>query len=105
VATVIAFGVGASDGRRLAREFVSEVSGSLTPFDPTALIGLRVGEAVCRIERNVVPLTTLPPLAGGSAAVRDEAIRRSRERYGVPSEESAQGNVTSLDGIDPAEAL
>jgi len=106
VGSVVAFQVGATDARRLSRELVGEVDGKLVPVEPHELVSLRVGEAICRIGRSVFRLHTLPPPPGGSAAVRDEVVRRSRARYGrpravAPRNESRGG----LHGLNPEETL
>ena len=87
VATVVSFAVGASDAKRLCREMVGEVNGEPIPLDPRELLSLRVGDAWCRISRNVLFLHTRPAPEHGPAAVRDEVIRRSRLRYGVERQE------------------
>ncbi len=78
VGTLIAFSAGAEDARKLGREFA--VNGDRIDGD---LLGLDVGEAYCKFDRMIVRARTLPPPDGGSAAIRDEAIRRSRARYGA----------------------
>jgi len=80
----MAFNVGASDARKLARELVGEVDGRPTETDPNDLLSLRVGEAICRIGRNVLPIATLRAPEDGSDEVRDEVVRRSRTRFGRP---------------------
>ncbi len=107
VSTVVAFHVGASDARRLAREMVGEFDGQLVPVEPQELVSLRVGEAICRIGRSVFRLHTLPPPTGGSAAVREEVVRRSRARYGRPARRCRAPHQppTSLNGLNPGEAL
>lgn len=106
VGLVVAFGVGASDARRLSRELVGEVDGHLVPVEAEQLVGLRTGEAICRIGRSVFRLRTLPPPAGGQAKVRDEVIRRSRARYARPAATTERVPRTNgLDGLNPGEAL
>jgi hypothetical protein len=83
-AVLVAFQISADDARRLAREMVGEVDGRLRTVRPEDFLSLRVGEAICRIDRRVFRLTTLPPPAGGDPAVREEVRRRSRLRYGTP---------------------
>jgi hypothetical protein len=62
---------------------IGEVNGEPVPLDPRELVSLRVGEAWCRIARNVLFLRTLPAPENGPASVREEVIRLSRARYGV----------------------
>ncbi len=83
VATVVCFSVSASDAKRLGRELVGEVDGEAIALDPKELLSLRVGEAWCRISRNVFFLRTRNAPEDGSARVREEAVRRSRLRHGV----------------------
>jgi hypothetical protein len=83
VATVVCFVVGASDAKRLGREMVGEVDGEPRLLDRQELLSLRVGEAWCRIDRNVLFLRALPPPKGGAAWVRDQIIQESRLHYGV----------------------
>lgn len=106
VGTVVAFQVGATDARRLSRELVGDVDGQLVPIEVHELVSLRVGEAICRIGRSVFRLHTLPPPAGGSAAVRDEVVRRSRARYGRPRAGEPRNQPPSdLKDLNPGEAL
>ena len=87
VATVVCFNVSASDAKRLGREMIGEVDGEPVPLDPRELLSLRVGEAWCRIARNVFFLRTHPAPDHGPARVREEVVRRSRLRYGVERQE------------------
>lgn len=112
VSTVVVFNVGASDARRLSRELVGEVDGLPVPTDPRELLSLKVGEAICRIGRNVLPIATPPVPGRGSARVRDEVIRRSRAAFGrpAPSKSGIQrtttsASPTSLDDLDPGEVF
>lgn len=87
--SIIAFGVGGSDARRLSREMVGERRGRILTVAPDDLVSLPVGHAMARLGRTLVRLRGLPPLRGGSAAVREEILSRSRQRYGVvPSEDT-----------------
>jgi hypothetical protein len=112
VSTLVAFSVGASDARRLGREMVGELDGETVPLDPQALLSLRVGETWCRIGRNVFFMATAPAPERGSAAVREEGIQRSRQRYGassaapsMPGRATVAAAVTddekSIEDIDP----
>lgn len=83
VATVVCFTVSASDAKRLSRELVGEVSGESLSLDPKQLLSLRVGEAWCRIDRNVVFLKTRKAPEEGLNLVRDYVIEGSRRRHGV----------------------
>ena len=83
VSTVVCFQVGASDAKRLCREMIGEIDGEPIPLDPRELVSLRVGQAWCRIARNVLFLKTLRAPEHGPASVREEVIRLSRECYGV----------------------
>ena len=112
VSTVLVFNVGASDARRLSRELVGELDGQPVPTEPRELLSLKVGEAVCKIGRNVMPIQTLPVPGHGSAQVRDEVVRRSRAAYVRTS--STKPSVarlvvpampTSLDDLDPGEVF
>ncbi len=87
VATVVCFSVSASDAKRLGRELVGEIDGETIALDPKELLSLRVGEAWCRISRNVFFLRTRSAPEDGPAWVRDEAVRRSRLRHGVELQE------------------
>jgi hypothetical protein len=81
--SLISFQVGATDARRLSRELVGEVNGRLVSVEPTELVSLPIGQAICRIGRSVFRLHTLPPRTGGSEEARAEILRRSRERFGI----------------------
>lgn len=83
VATVVCFTVSASDAKRLGRELVGEVNGESMSLDPKELLSLRVGEAWCRIDRNVVFLRTRKAPDEGLNIVRDYVIEGSRRRHGV----------------------
>ncbi len=112
VSTVVAFNVSASDARRLSRELVGEIDGQPVPTEPQELLALKVGEAVCKIGRNVLPIVTLPVPGSGSERVRDEVVRRSRAAHGRPpsarlSSSRAGKSITptSLDDLDPGEVF
>lgn len=110
VSTAIAFNVGATDARRLSREFVADIDGSPVPLEPEEFLRLRVGEAICRIGRNVVRIATPPPPPGGSDAVRDEVIRRSRERFGSSApkarrQQNGREDSPGLGGLNPSEVF
>lgn len=83
VATVVCFTVSASDAKRLSRELVGEVDGESMSLDPKALLSLRVGEAWCRIDRNVTFLRTREAPEAGLNIVRDYVVEGSRRRHGV----------------------
>jgi len=87
VSTVVCFQVGATDAKRLCREMIGEIDGEPVPLDPRELVSLRVGQAWCRISRNVIFLNTVPAPEHGPASVRDEVVRLSRSRYGVAQAE------------------
>src|SRR5262249_38966237 len=57
VAIVVVFQVGATDARRLSRELVGEFDGEPLGLEARGLLGLRVGEAICRVGRNVFRLS------------------------------------------------
>src|SRR5439155_13141275 len=110
VSTGVVFNVGASDARRLSRELVGEIDGQPVPAEPRELLSLKVGEAICKIGRNVLPITTLPVPGQGSVRVRDEVVRRSRTAYGRPPSTKASiarpampTTPTNLDDLDPGE--
>ncbi|HTP24988.1 MAG TPA: TraM recognition domain-containing protein [Anaeromyxobacteraceae bacterium] len=112
VSTVVAFNVSATDARRLSRELVGEIDGQPAPTDPQELLALKVGEAMVKIGRNVLPIRTLPVPESGISQVRDEVVRRSRSVYGRPP--NARPSVdhhrtatapTSLDDLDPGEVF
>ena len=111
VSTVLVFNVGASDARRLARELVGEVDGQPVPTEPKALLSLKVSEAICRIERNVLPIVTMPVPGQGSARVRDEVVRRSRAAFGRPGGKrgiprpAQPATQISLEDLDPREVF
>lgn len=83
VGTVVVFQVGASDARRLSRELVGEVNGEPLALEPRELLSLRVGEAVCRVGRNVFRLAAPPPLIGGSAPTRQRVLELSRRQFTI----------------------
>ncbi|MFH1681495.1 MAG: hypothetical protein ABIH26_12755 [Candidatus Eisenbacteria bacterium] len=113
VSTMIAFCVGASDAKRIGREMVGEIDGVPVPLEPDELLSLRVGEAFCKIERTVFHLKGEPPPEGGSASARDEAVRRSREGWGVRSgreasasgREETEGPGERIEDIDPGQVF
>jgi hypothetical protein len=112
VSTVVSFSVGATDARRLARELIGEIDGQPAPVAPQELLSLRIGEAVCRIGRTVMRVATPPAPERGEAHARAEILRRSRERYTVPTNRpradraSAQaGGAPDLDGLDPRQVF
>jgi hypothetical protein len=109
VSTVVSFLVSASDAKRLSREMVGEAMGEPVGLEPHALLSLQIGEAYCRVNRNVFSIKTFPPPAGPSERMRDTVIERSRENYGRRSGERSAGvtrqqMVTphSIEQIDPA---
>lgn len=79
VGSLVVFRVGATDARRFGRE----LAGACPDFGHETLTSLAVGEAACLFDQGFVFVRTTPPPTGGSAAIRSEAIRRSRERFGV----------------------
>jgi hypothetical protein len=111
VSTVVCFSVSASDAKRLGREMVGELDGVIVPLEPQELVSLKVGQAWCKIGRSVFFMPTYPAPETVDSDVRDEIIRRSRERYGVKSgqpklEPRAEPAgkafaTTSLEEIDP----
>lgn len=110
VSTVVAFNVGATDARRLSRELIGEVDGQPVPTDPQLLLSLRVGQAVCKIGRSVLAITTLPLPGHGSTEVRDEIVRRSRASYGRPLGPRAIGRQSknadlAVEHLDPREVF
>jgi hypothetical protein len=112
VSTVLVFNVGASDARRLSRELVGEIDGQPVPTEARELLSLKVGEAVCKIGRNVLPIVTLPVPGRGRARVREEVVRRSRLTYGRPPDTrsgfartAVPAVPTSLDDLDPGEVF
>lgn len=86
VSTMISFNLSASDAGRVARE--------LTLDDPDYLTQLDQGRAWARIGQTVfglfVPLFDLPPDWG----LQKEAIKKSRENYGVSMDEFEPGEGT-----------
>lgn len=117
VSTLVMFQVGASDARRLCRELVRRTMGrdgpEITTLDPNKVLFLPRGSAYCRVRNKVLRLRGLPPPPDGSAEVREEVIRRSRERFGVgpgqsgPASPSASGPTRAirLDDIDPGQVF
>ncbi len=79
VGSLVVFRVGATDARRFGRE----LAGTCPGFGHETLTSLAVGEAACLFDRTFMIAKTSPPPTGGSAAIRTEAIRGSRERFGV----------------------
>ncbi len=77
VSTIIAFQIGAKDAGRIAREMI--VAGR--PLEATVLQTLRVGSAYGKIDRTVFRMETRLAPDVGDNAIRDEVIRRSRERF------------------------
>jgi len=102
VGTVVAFQVGATDARRLSRELVGEFDGEPLGLEARELLGLRVGEAVCRVGRNVFRMKTLPPPAGGSAHTRLRLLELSRGQFAFrPLAGRAAPLRTGTDDLDP----
>ncbi len=85
VSTIVSFQVGARDAGRIAKEMIVNVRGvhepERRPLDETVLQGLPVGSAWAKIDRSVFPFRTRRAPDKGSAAMRDEAIRLSREHF------------------------
>ncbi|MFH1680229.1 MAG: type IV secretory system conjugative DNA transfer family protein [Candidatus Eisenbacteria bacterium] len=79
VGTIVVFQVGATDARRLTRE----LEGAAPRFDHARLTSLPIGVAYCLVDGALVLTETCPPPHGGTDAIRDEAIRRSLEQFGV----------------------
>lgn len=112
VSTVVAFNVSASDARRLAREMVGEIDGQPVATEPQELLSLKVGEAIAKLGRNVLPIRTLPVPGHGSERVRDEIVRRSRQQYGRPAQSrtgatrpASASSPAKLDDLDPGEVF
>jgi len=102
VGTVVAFQVGATDARRLSRELVGEVDGEPLGLEPRELLGLRIGEAICRVGRNVFRLSALPPPRGGSAVTREIVLELSRRQFAVrPPSARITPLRTGTDDLDP----
>lgn len=81
VGTVVVFQVGATDARRLSRELVGEFDGEPLGLEARELLGLRVGEAICRVGRNVFRISAPPPVRGGSARTRQLVLELSRRQF------------------------
>lgn len=96
VGSLAIFRVGASDARRLGHE----LDGVCPGFAHRTLTSLAVGRAACLFDQVFTFATTTPPPRGGSARIRDEAIRRSRERFGVSPRTTARTSPASaLDAL------
>ncbi|MFT3784896.1 MAG: type IV secretion system DNA-binding domain-containing protein [Tepidisphaeraceae bacterium] len=76
--TRVCFRLGDQDAKRL--------EGGFANFSASDLLNLRVGEAICRVERaeSDFTLRTQPIGATQTSSLREEAIHRSRERYATP---------------------
>lgn len=96
VSSLVIFRVGSTDARRLGHE----LEGVSRQFDHRWLTTLGQYQAYCRFDQHLLSVSTLPPPKGGSSAVRDAIIRRSRAQYGVASE-----TRSSAAAIIPADAL
>lgn len=83
VSTLISFQLSQADASKIAREFVTEFDGEIVPLEPDRLLGLKVGEAYCKIGPNAFPMKTefldIEPDAG---RVQD-IIEQSRQLYGA----------------------
>jgi hypothetical protein len=106
VGTTVAFELGATDARRLSREFVTEAAGVVTHVAPEEFIGLKVGQAICRIGRSILRVSTPPPDQNGNAAAGEEIRRRSRDRFGSPVAPcTTRAGESALLHLDPAEVF
>jgi hypothetical protein len=107
VGTIISFRTGATDARRLSRELVGEINGEVVSVDPADLVSLPVGRAICRLGRTLLRLETPPPPTDGNGSTRDQILRSSRERYGVPRNGFVPGQQGSptVTWTDPREVL
>jgi nucleoside-triphosphatase THEP1 len=104
VGTIIAFRVGASDARLLARELTV----SDEKLSATAFASLGVGEAIARIDRTMFRMRTLRPQMRGDAGVwvrvRDRSRARSaRVTASAPKRRQPLAPKRPLDGFDPAD--
>jgi hypothetical protein len=98
--TRVCFRLGERDARNLASGF--------TGFEPADFQNLGTGEAICRVERaeldfNLQTVRVPPVDEAQAAAIRDEIIHRSRQRYTVPrAEVEALLNRSRGEGTAPA---
>lgn len=99
VGSLIVFQVGATDAHRLGRE----LKGAAPAFDHARLMRLPVGVAYCLTGGRLHQVRTSPPPPGGSERIRDEAIRRSRERYG--REPGPASGPSPFDGLEPGDVF
>jgi len=84
------------------RSIWPEVNGEPLALEARELLSLRVGEAVCRVGRNVFRLAAPPPLNGGSTRTRERVLDLSRRQFTitpVPSSPVAPANDAA--GGDP----
>jgi hypothetical protein len=75
VSTIAAFTIGYADAQRLAHEMRVE--------EPQRLQDQPIGQCHCRLERKTFILNTDPPPSADDAEAGSEAVRCSREAYGV----------------------
>lgn len=115
VSTLVSFQLSQADAARIAREFVTEFDGEIVPLDPDRLLGLKVGEAYCKIGPNAFPMKTefldIEPDIGRAQSV----IEQSRKLYGAGGSTRrtlhARGETSKLpapksdplEGIEPGE--
>jgi hypothetical protein len=83
VSTAVAFAVGDTDARRLAREM--HITTINDQYDAGRLRFLDRNQSYCRMDKHLHAMTTDPPPRGGSRDVANEVIERSRANYGVPA--------------------
>ena len=98
VSTFIAFNVSHDDAAKLSREYAYQYGEQMHYVDPGDFIGLRTGEAIAKIGRTVLPLTTLLAPQEADHRRAEYIIERSRKNY-------SQGGVWRTKEPEPLKQL
>lgn len=101
VSTMISFVVSSDDARRLAREFIIEYDGQIETTQPEVLLGLKVGQAYCKIARNSFPMQTYLVKQRPNLTIARQAIERSRQLYGARQQRPPQEENVSQEQTTP----
>ena len=102
VSTIIAFNVSSADATKLSKEFVVEMGAEVEQVPSEELLRLKVGEALGKIGKTVIPFKTWLADQSPDPIRAKEVIERSRMNYGR-SAIDVRSNGTSRIRVKPAQ--
>ena len=88
VSTMISFNVSQRDASRLAKEFISEYNGEIIHVPEEEFLGLKVGQAYCKIGRHSFFMRTYLADQSPDFDRAQYIIGKSRQNYSLPAAET-----------------